>query len=219
MALKPASTFIASRSPIVDSNGNATFAFTKILQGWSTQLQNGLDELGQLIGQINAATKIAGRTEGIGTTVGNIDSAGTVTALGVDLSRPYLNKTTDHINDGTGSPLAGGIAAHAALTASSPVIGDYLQFNGITWVPVMLPPFPLNIAATPSNWVNSYTASTGTFTKTQPNFTDVAGQIATAQLPASGLSVTITTAKLTVGGANGSMTFTNGILTAQVQAT
>jgi hypothetical protein len=34
-----------------------------------------------------------------------------------------------------------------------------------------------------------------------------------------GLSVTITTAKLTTLGANGSMTFTNGILTAQTQAT
>ena len=35
----------------------------------------------------------------------------------------------------------------------------------------------------------------------------------------SGLSVTITTAKLTVTGTNGSMTFTNGILTSQTQAT
>lgn len=35
----------------------------------------------------------------------------------------------------------------------------------------------------------------------------------------SGLSVTITTAKLTSLGTNGSMTFTNGILTAQTQAT
>jgi len=34
-----------------------------------------------------------------------------------------------------------------------------------------------------------------------------------------GLSVTITTAKLTLTGTNGSMTFTNGILTAQTQAT
>jgi hypothetical protein len=41
-----------------------------------------------------------------------------------------------------------------------------------------------------------------------------------AQLDASkGLSVTITTAKLTGGGANGSMTFTNGRLTAQTAAT
>lgn len=36
---------------------------------------------------------------------------------------------------------------------------------------------------------------------------------------ATGLSTTITTAKLTPGGANGSMTFTGGILTAQTQAT
>jgi hypothetical protein len=34
-----------------------------------------------------------------------------------------------------------------------------------------------------------------------------------------GLSVTVTTAKLTGGGANGSMTFVNGILTAQTPAT
>ena len=35
----------------------------------------------------------------------------------------------------------------------------------------------------------------------------------------TGLSVTITTAKLTTLGTNGSMTFTNGILTSQTQAT
>ena len=35
----------------------------------------------------------------------------------------------------------------------------------------------------------------------------------------TGISATITTAKLTGGGANGSMTFTNGLLTAQTAAT
>ena len=35
----------------------------------------------------------------------------------------------------------------------------------------------------------------------------------------NGLSVVITTAKLTTLGSNGSMTFTNGVLTAQTQAT
>lgn len=35
----------------------------------------------------------------------------------------------------------------------------------------------------------------------------------------SGISATITTAKLTVGGANGSMTFVSGLLTAQTPAT
>ena len=37
--------------------------------------------------------------------------------------------------------------------------------------------------------------------------------------PTSGVSATITTAKLTGGGANGSMTFVNGVLTSQVAAT
>lgn len=36
---------------------------------------------------------------------------------------------------------------------------------------------------------------------------------------AVGLTVVVTTAKLTGGGANGSLTFTNGVLTAQVAAT
>ena len=37
--------------------------------------------------------------------------------------------------------------------------------------------------------------------------------------PTTGISGTIATAKLTPGGANGSLTFTNGILTAHVDAT
>jgi hypothetical protein len=37
--------------------------------------------------------------------------------------------------------------------------------------------------------------------------------------PTAGLSVTITTAQLTALGAQGSMTFVNGVLTAQTQAT
>lgn len=41
--------------------------------------------------------------------------------------------------------------------------------------------------------------------------------IQTGDLP--GLSATIVTAKITSGGANGSMTFTNGLLTAQTPAT
>ena len=45
------------------------------------------------------------------------------------------------------------------------------------------------------------------------------GSIAGTIIPTGGISVTITTSKLTTGGANGSMTFTNGILTSQTQAT
>lgn len=57
-------------------------------------------------------------------------------------------------------------------------------------------------------------ADTGALTVTKTNGVAFAPAATTA-----GLSVTITTAKLTVGGANGSMTFTDGVLTAQTAAT
>ena len=63
----------------------------------------------------------------------------------------------------------------------------------------------------------------GTTTDRQHLTTAQVAQLAAAvsQLAglAGGLTVTITTAKLTSTGANGSMTFTNGVLTAQVAAT
>ena len=45
------------------------------------------------------------------------------------------------------------------------------------------------------------------------------GPIPVANYTTAGLSTTIVTAKLTGGGANGSQTFTNGVLTAQTPAT
>jgi hypothetical protein len=47
--------------------------------------------------------------------------------------------------------------------------------------------------------------------------TDVTGILANTHL--TGVSAVIATAKLTLAGANGSMTFTNGLLTAQTAAT
>ena len=48
---------------------------------------------------------------------------------------------------------------------------------------------------------------------------DAADYALVTSIPSGGLTVTITTAALTGGGTQGSMTFTNGILTAQTQAT
>lgn len=171
--LKPASTLISSRSPIVDSSGNATFAFNKILQGWQTQLQNGLNQYGAIIQDIPAATKIVGRAA-IGTILQFIDDGGEVLAGGIDFSRAYLNKDTDHIADGSGSPLAGGKVAFAAFVASDPVAGQTLRFNGTHWLPVAI---AVSKASTIHQWLKSYDATTGLFTATQPAYTDLTGQI------------------------------------------
>ena len=114
-----------------------------------------------------------------------------------------------------------------------------VYFDGVNWEASTLPIVPVNTPAVLHQWLKSYNAATGAFTQTQPAFTDISGTATTAQIgtgtPSAGeyvdggtgawtalpggLSVTITTAALTVGGTQGSMTFTGGRLTAQVQAT
>jgi hypothetical protein len=78
---------------------------------------------------------------------------------------------------------------------------------------------PANTPAVSHQWINAYIAATGVFTQAQPAFSDVSGNLTTSQLPTAWVSAIITTAQLTVGGTQGSQTFTNGVLTAQVQAT
>lgn len=204
--LKPASTFVAARVPIVDENRMATWNFLKILQDWDTKLANGLNSIGQITQDIPAATKIVGRVA-IGTILQFLDDGGQVLAGGIDFARAYINKDTDHIADGIGSPLAGGRAAEVALVTSPPV-------------------------PEASKWVRGLAG--GVFIKSQPAFADISGaataaqvpalsalngQITDAQLPPDGITVTVVTAKLNVAGTNGSMTYTNGILTAQTPAT
>lgn len=214
--LKPASTFVAARVPIVDENKMATWNFLKILQDWDTKLRNGLNSIGQITQSIPAATVVEGRTEGIGTTLKNLDVNGVLLGPGADFARPYVNKDTDHIADGMGSPLAGGKVAFAALVASSPIAGQTIRFNGADWLPVAI---AQSSPAAVSFWLTGYDAASGTFTRSRPGFPDISGQIAMGQLPPDGITTVVATAKLTGLGANGSMTFTNGILTAVVPAT
>ena len=62
-----------------------------------------------------------------------------------------------------------------------------------------------------SDWTQTNTAAVD-YIKHKPTLGTMAAQNV-------GITRTITTAKLTTGGTNGSMTFTNGILTASTQAT
>lgn len=92
-------------------------------------------------------------------------------------------------------------------------------FDGTNWWALAFPVVPQNTPAIPHEWINSYNATTGVFTQTQPSFTDILGQITAAQLPPAGITVTYITGPLTVGGTTGSLTFVDGQLTAQVPAT
>ncbi len=125
-------------------------------------------------------------------------------------------------NQGAGTvtltPVSGTINGAASL-AMPLNYWTVAAFDGANWWAATLPIIPANTSAVTHQFLTAYNSTTGAFSAAQPAFTDVSGQITTSQLPSAGLSVTITTAKLTTLGTNGSQTFTNGQLTAQVQAT
>lgn len=201
---------VSSTTPtgiIVGPDGKPSWIMTKWMQSVGTNLNQNFDPNGDYQGPIGLRATIAGRST-LASILQFISTGGVVQAAGIDFDIAYLNKDTDHIADGFGSPLAGGRAANTALLVS--------------------PPAPES-----SKWVTGLVA--GIFVKSRPAFSDIAGaasaaqipalpgingQITNAQLPPGTISATITTAKLTVGGATGSMTFdSTGRLTAQVQAT
>lgn len=189
MPLKPASTFIPSRSPIVSQDGNATFPFIKILQDWDTRISNGLSPTGGITGDIQPTVHISGRGE-IGTILQFIDDGGQVLAGGINFARDYINKDTDHIADGIGSPLAGGKVAFEALVDSNPTAGQTIRYDGTEWQAVAIAE---SQPVTAHEWIDSYDDATGTFTASQPTVADVVGA---APLASPTFTGTVTTPAL-----------------------
>ena len=228
---KPASTLAILRSPIVQQDGTLNDTGIQQFRIWGTQLQNGLDQIGNFIGNLQPSVQIVGKSGTVGTITQNINATGVVTANGIDFALPYLNKDTDHIADGTGSPLAGGKAAYRALVANAPISGNVLEWDGTNWQWV---PRAQSIAQIIHQFLVNYDETTGAFGQAQPAFTDISGtatasqvpalsalngQITSAQMPAGGASGTVTLAKLTTLGSTGSLTVLDGQITAIVNPT
>ena len=191
------------------------------------------------VGNTNSTYAPAAFTSGIAEptvasyTLQNTDYQGivffdTASPIAVTLnSAVNTNFTCAILNNGSGimtlTPTLGYLvngAADLVLAAGQGAIvffasREWKAFIGTTVIQVV----PATFAAVLHEWLNSYDAVTGLFTATQPDFTDISGNLATSQLPTAGLSVTITTAALTPGGTQGSMEFTAGLLTAQTPAT
>lgn len=220
MTTKPASTLAVLQAPLVDASGMLTQTGLQQFRIWGTQLANGLDQIGNFIGNLQPSVQIVSKPGTIGSITQNINAAGVVTGDGVDFAEPYPNKDTDHIADGTGSPLAGGKLAHLAL--ASPIAGNVLEWDGANWQWV---PRVQTLILAASHFVVSYDKTTGVLSTAQPLFSDISGtataaqvpalsalngQITSAQFPAGGLSATVPLAKLTALGADGSITFVDG---------
>ena len=60
-----------------------------------------------------------------------------------------------------------------AVGSGAVVLTSYLTYGNISGIP----PFPATKAAVTSNWLNSYTASTGLFTATQPAASDLSNGV------------------------------------------
>ncbi len=195
-SLKPAPALVVSRSAIVNQDRTASWEFVKILQNWSTQIANSLNQLGQLIGTISANAVISGRSEGIGTTVQNIDSHGVVQPAGVT---PATDVAQGAVVLPTGAPsnLLGSAALKAVSWFDPAGAAAAAQSNAETFA---------------TNAANTAQSNAEAFSSNASNLTS--GTVPNARL--AGISGSVTLAKLTVSGTNGSLTFTNGLITAVV---
>lgn len=145
---------------LINPDGTATFPMIKWMQGIGRAINAAVDPDGSFDGNIGPDATINGRST-LAKIVQFIDADGVVTGPGIDFARAYANKDTDHINDGSGNPLAGGKVAYAALVASMPVAGQTIEYDGSHWLPVAI---AQSKAIVPSQFLQSYDAATGTFT-------------------------------------------------------
>lgn len=178
--MKPATTFTALSTPMLDSKGVMTYTWVQWFIDVQNRVQNALNAQGQFDGNISSNATVGNRSESLSTDIQNIDSNGVITANGIDFTRAYLNKNTDNIADGTGSPLAGGKTAYAAMVASAPTAGELLGFDGTEWKPQQK---AHTLGKVAHEWIDSYSEITGDFTQSQPNFTDLAGTLSPSQIP------------------------------------
>lgn len=207
--LPPVQALVITRAPIVNKDRTASWDFLKILQGWSMQISNSLNQLGEFIGSISADAAISGRTGTIGTALQNLDGAGVLAAHALSGTIQSGSLPTPTITD------IGGVQA------VNPAVNQWVDSIGIDGTPHLSQPGFGNLGGTASAaQVPDLSALNGAVTAAQvPPLSGLNGRITEAQLPAAGLGGSVTLAALTVGGTEGSLTFTNGVITAVVNPT
>lgn len=127
MSKAPSAFSGISRSALVDGQGRLTPDGLRLLSDWNTRLTNGLNLIGEFIGDLSPETKISGRTEGIGTTVQNITSTGQLNSLTNVVADRNLDNISDTASFQRTNPnqVAGAGRAFNALNAASQLAGSF----------------------------------------------------------------------------------------------
>lgn len=212
------------QSQIVDKSGLPTRPMVKWMQDIQQRLSAGLTELGQLIGEINAGTEISGRGGTIGTALQNLDPGGVLDAVALSgtIQPPRLPAPSIGALGGVQAidPLANSWV-HAIDTSGTPQLSqpNFANLAGAATA-AQIPGLGDLTGAVTAAQVPALSALNGSVTAAQvPALSALEGQITTAQLPASGITATVALAALTGTGAQGSLTITNGIVTAYTPPT
>ena len=111
------------------------------------------------------------------------DTSPVAVSLNSSISNPYFFFVE---NQGAGTatltPSTGLVNGAASFT----LLSGYFTitfFDGNNWWAMNLPIVPVNTPSVAHEWLNSYNASTGAFSATQPAFADISGTVAASQLP------------------------------------
>lgn len=147
-----------------------------------------------------------GITNGAGTiSVANTGVLSNIAGTGISVSSPTGNVTITNTGVLSFQTSLSGLTPNTATTGAVTLAGTLGVPSGGSG------------AVTLTGYLKGNGTSPFTASATIP-YTDITG-LGTIVTQNLGLTATITTAKLTTLGSNGSMTFVNGILTAQTQAT
>ena len=187
------------RLPIADPKGNITPIWQQCFSDMLQRIQKGLNIIGQFTGEIANTATVQGKAGTLSGAIANLTPTGQLNAV--------------HLT---------GIVPAAQLPAAIPAA------QGAVQLPAGAPSNILGSAALQNSTAFDPAGAAATAQAAAEAASDPVGSAATAltnakayanNLFAAGLSVTITTAQLTTLGTQGSMTFTNGLLTAQTPAT
>lgn len=201
------------RTKIVDKDGYASWDFVKFLQGIAQSINGVLDVLGVFQGVLGLNATVEGHPGTLATVIQYLSGGGVIQPGGINFSL-----TSPSFAQITGAATPGQLPLATDTTPGTLVLppgGVSTTLGSAAYQPTTAFDAAGTAATAAAAAQAAAIAAAATHSDNASNLSS--GTVAVGLLP--GISVTIVTAQLTGLGTQGSMTFTNGVLTAQTPAT